>query len=417
MSSVQTCFTVLLPTTIARDEFAGFLVTCRGDFFRLTLACAPDAGRVDPTSVAVDPALENLLGPFKASLLARARDACNLDAFMIELSDLAASALRAEARDTSGLAPERAVPAAFYEMLIGELERVGWERLVDLDAEARRVTLQATDARGRRHELGLYLPPDFPQSPPELSADLPAPLVPRPSGRTFSLAGVVRQWEAKLEEYQGHWTHLDDLDANTWILEPEVPPEVQSQAKGQAGGAQAGGQVPRGALHRRLAVAPHASALFQLDPSRPHALPPTGLRFLGREATVAPLRARFNQAMTVQGTWDSSGDTTLRANLERCLGVTLPCPKRCLGAEDEDGHGFRAECAICYAYRLNPESADGAQGAIPETVCTNPKCSRSYHTLCLSEWLRALPSSSRSFETIFGQCPYCFVPISVRAGS
>ncbi len=154
--------------------------------------------------------------------------------------------------------------------------------------------------------------------------------------------------------------------------------------------------------------------------------------------------------------WDASGATSLRRNLEACLGLALPCPRRSGGAGDTEGGGeqdtadqdeddrggFRAPCAICYAYRLptptlDPSSSSGGAGGgggvgtssgggrgvdhaqdaslIPEIVCTNTRCNRSYHGPCLSEWLRGLPTATRSFNTLFGHCPYCFVPISVSA--
>ena len=116
--------------------------------------------------------------------------------------------------------------------------------------------------------------------------------------------------------------------------------------------------------------------------------------------------------------------------------MALPCPaksKSDSGGDDHDRHGFTAACAICYTYRLNAVGTTNANGhasstsssgnassgstpsnAIPEVVCSNARCSRSFHSSCLSEWLRGLPNASRSFETLFGHCPYCFEAISVK---
>lgn len=54
------------------------------------------------------------------------------------------------------------------------------------------------------------------------------------------------------------------------------------------------------------------------------------------------------------------------------------------------------------------------EGAIPDRVCDNVKCRRPYHPKCLFVWLQGLPTSRVSFDTIFGQCPYCSDPISVK---
>lgn len=67
---------------------------------------------------------------------------------------------------------------------------------------------------------------------------------------------------------------------------------------------------------------------------------------------------------------------------------------------------FSMECGICYVYRLEDK--------IPEACCENAKCGKPFHRTCLFEWLRAIPSSRQSFDTIFGQCPYCASPISTK---
>jgi len=64
------------------------------------------------------------------------------------------------------------------------------------------------------------------------------------------------------------------------------------------------------------------------------------------------------------------------------------------------------ECGICYSFRL--------ENNVPDKVCDNPKCAKPFHRQCLSEWLRAIPSSRTSFDTIFGECPYCTNQITCK---
>jgi len=83
------------------------------------------------------------------------------------------------------------------------------------------------------------------------------------------------------------------------------------------------------------------------------------------------------------------------------------------------------ECGICYSYRLpvaDKKEAPGAastgggeQGEMPDRMCDNAKCGRPYHRACLVEWLRAIPNTQQSFNTLFGKCPYCQSPITVDA--
>ncbi|KAI3362893.1 hypothetical protein L3Q82_001669 [Scortum barcoo] len=71
--------------------------------------------------------------------------------------------------------------------------------------------------------------------------------------------------------------------------------------------------------------------------------------------------------------------------------------------------GLSDECGICYSYRL--------EAAIPDQVCNDPRCGQPFHQACLYEWLRALPSSRQSFNIVFGECPYCSKPITVKMAS
>ena len=57
-----------------------------------------------------------------------------------------------------------------------------------------------------------------------------------------------------------------------------------------------------------------------------------------------------------------------------------------------------------------PSAAAGA--LLPDTSCES--CGQHFHAQCIGEWLQALPSSRRSFNVIFGNCPYCTAPISVN---
>lgn len=61
---------------------------------------------------------------------------------------------------------------------------------------------------------------------------------------------------------------------------------------------------------------------------------------------------------------------------------------------------------MCYTYKLGDE--------LPDKICEEPRCARPFHTSCLAEWLRSLQETRQSFDTLFGECPYCNTAISVR---
>lgn len=84
------------------------------------------------------------------------------------------------------------------------------------------LTLAATDAGGRRHELRLALPPGYPAAPPAPAADLPAAFELR-WGPGAGLAQALAQFEAALAQHQAAWDSLDDLDRHAWVIEPTAP--------------------------------------------------------------------------------------------------------------------------------------------------------------------------------------------------
>ncbi|XP_062422638.1 E3 ubiquitin-protein ligase FANCL [Pungitius pungitius] len=93
-------------------------------------------------------------------------------------------------------------------------------------------------------------------------------------------------------------------------------------------------------------------------------------------------------------------DSSVLHNLQDVLEIEFPSPAT------HDKSRFSTECGICYSYRL--------ESAVPDQVCNDPRCGQPFHQACLYEWLRALPSSRQSFYMVFGECPYCSKPITVK---
>ncbi|XP_052590600.1 E3 ubiquitin-protein ligase FANCL isoform X3 [Peromyscus californicus insignis] len=96
--------------------------------------------------------------------------------------------------------------------------------------------------------------------------------------------------------------------------------------------------------------------------------------------------------------WDP--ENSLLQNLKDVLEIDFPARTV---LEESD---FSMDCGICYARHLN--------GAIPDQVCDNPQCGQPFHQICLYEWLRGLSTSRQSFNVLFGECPYCSKPITLK---
>mmetsp|Transcript_16385 Transcript_16385/g.53374 ORF Transcript_16385/g.53374 Transcript_16385/m.53374 type:complete len:285 (+) Transcript_16385:80-934(+) len=269
-------------------------------------------------------------------------------------------------------------PAEFYDLLIREIDAVGWSSLVQLSPGLDEVALSVADAAGRAHTLRLRLPVSYPAQPPVPSAALPSPFELRwPSGEIPSLAGAVGQFRAALRWHQMLWDELDDLDAHAWVLEPKHP--------------------GRDETHRRIALGSHCSLQVRLHPSSPTALP--DLQFLGAERSLAPFRRNLNANLRL---WCSG--RRVRLNLEAVLEVEIPSRE---AADAADADDYSVECAICYEYELD--------GTVPDVACDG--CSKPFHRLCLVEWLQGLPTTQTSFNRLFGECVYCSKPITVEAGA
>ena len=300
--------------------------------------------------------------------------------------------------------------STFFTQIAEELTIIGWDNVRQVDDNFQQLELACPDSNGRTHIIRVDLPPDYPNSPPTCTLNVPdgemassSNAAPGP-GSSSSFAAVAnnnnnnnhsarrprtvpwlqgnqtlsavlshaRQW---LNEYNDFWTELDDFDSNTWILEPVRP--------------------SRSDVIRRIALRRHCSVEIRIKPDRPRDV--CSCTFIGPEHIVATLRDAFHSG---QRTWDSN--LKVRTNMEKILGQPFPSPAT------SNKSDFSVECGVCYAYRLEY----GGATVLPDTTCES--CGQHFHANCIGEWLQALPSTRRSFNVLFGSCPYCTKPLSVN---
>jgi E3 ubiquitin-protein ligase FANCL len=166
---------------------------------------------------------------------------------------------------------------------------------------------------------------------------------------------------------------LDDFDNNTHVIEPEYPFYSHTM--------------------RRISTGKHSSILIEIDPFKPREVPE--IQFLGSEQFVEPIKRKFLLEIS---NWNVH--LTPRENLVILLGIVFPMK------DLMDVESIEEECGVCYSYRLD--------GSLPDKVCENAKCAKCFHAACLCEWLRALSTTKTSFNTLYGQCPYCSDPITIK---
>lgn len=338
--------------------------------------------RTDCSLFLADDALKTLLGEHLDETKKRLAMAANAHAFLLELREIIERIANFPAGASSTPRIDSELPSReFYERLLREVASVGWER-INLHKSLRSLDIVVSDDAGRAHSVAVALKPDYPASAPACTAALPEPFHVE-WGTGASLDVIVTQFSRKLSDFQGLFRALDDIDANCYVLEPEHPSRADT--------------------FRRLALGRHCSVRLELDARAPVSAFPT-CRFLGPDAAVAPLRDRLNGFMHL---WNPDGGTLPRANLETVLGQALPPPKDSAGMDDDD---IAVECGICYAYRLT-------DGGVPDVACDREACAKPYHRPCLVEWLRALPDTRQSFDTLMGACVYCEHPIAVSVNA
>ena len=229
---------LLIPHADADGSLCGYLRVCERDFtIRIVPACPPTPVRLYGCR-----ALRSRLAGHRVALQQWLLSCTSPDEFLAELRGLLERLLRAQP------APAPLTTSSFYEQLIAELDGVGWSSLRNINPSFDRLELELLDKAHRAHVLHLSLPSDFPASPPRAEVALPAPFElqwPADQQR-FSVRGAMLQFEAALGRHQLLWDILDDLDAHTWVLEPQHP--------------------TRDCVVRRLAIGQHCS--LQLGPHR-----------------------------------------------------------------------------------------------------------------------------------------------------
>uniref|UniRef100_A0A7N6BVI5 RING-type domain-containing protein n=1 Tax=Anabas testudineus TaxID=64144 RepID=A0A7N6BVI5_ANATE len=248
-------------------------------------------------------------------------------------------------------------PPQYYSQLMSEMEALGWDKLLFIDTEFRTLRLKVEDSSGRQHILTIKLKSKHPAEAPECSADLPVPLA-----LTWTPQSTLQQLHSQfvlvLESLTEFWDVLDEIDSQTWILEPEKPSRADTM--------------------RRIAI---------------------GNEDACRLKSAQLILNRGSPGICLWSAGRNPNSSVLH-NLRDVLEITFPSPAT------HEKSDFSVDCGICYSYRL--------EAAIPDQVCNDPRCGQPFHQACLYEWLRALPSSRQSFNIVFGECPYCSKPITVK---
>ncbi|XP_068088521.1 E3 ubiquitin-protein ligase FANCL isoform X2 [Hyperolius riggenbachi] len=357
-------YPLLLPQTLSGRVYDGF-ITSQDKDFRLRVVL-PENLQLQNARIECSWQLRNILQGYQHIVKQRLQHSSDLPSFMVELKTLIDVALKNADSIEASPAPQ------YYSCLVKDIESLGWDKLIFVDSEFSTLRLKIEDSTAREHVINVKLGARYPYKAPDCCIDLPVPFSVSWTPQS-NLQDLYKQVLSTLESLKDFWDALDEIDKNTWVLEPEKP--------------------TRSATMRRIAIGNNVSITIDVDPRHTTMLPEC--YFLGADHVVQPLKEMLNTNIHL---WDPN--VGLLQNLKDVLEIDFP-PRS--NSEKSD---FSMDCGICYAYRLD--------SAIPDQVCDDPHCGQPFHQACLYEWLNSLPSSRQSFNIIYGECPYCSKPITLK---
>ncbi|XP_049640543.1 E3 ubiquitin-protein ligase FANCL [Suncus etruscus] len=372
-------FPLLVPQNWAKTVYEGF-ISAQGRDFHIKILLPEDL-QLKNARLLCSWQLRTILSGYHQIIQQRMQHSPDLLSFMMELKMVLEVALKNKQEFSILPTPQ------FYSSVTQEIEVLGWDKLVYVDSSFSTIKLKAVDDSGRQHLITLKLKPKYPAESPDCFVDFPVPfslswtpqVTDQPKLHTkiailpSSLISIHNQFSSALESLKAFWDVMDEIDEKTWVLEPEKP--------------------TRSAKARRIVLGHNASLNIEVDPRHPTMLPECC--FLGADHVTKPLGIKLSRNIHL---WDT--ENTVLQNLKDVLEIDFPA-RTVLEKSD-----FSMDCGICYAYQLD--------GAIPDQVCDNSQCGQPFHQICLYEWLRGLPTVRQSFNIIFGECPYCSKPITLK---
>ncbi|KAL8246968.1 hypothetical protein R6Q59_008184 [Mikania micrantha] len=303
-----------------------------------------------------------------------------------------------------------ALSASFSRAIYSEIEGIGWEHLGRLAEDLSFVTFRVVDKKERVHVLEILLDKSYPKCPPSVSADVPC-LFNLEWSMNSRLKDVVNQFRQHLEKLQPFWSTVEDIDQSLWVSDSAQLHRATSFRHINIG------SLFSMKLNTPLFISWYEKLFLFMDflftgndcsimlficVNEPRSLPEC--RFLGSDKDVNLLMDKWRRNCNK---W--SKDKLFAENLANLLEFQLPGPP---GIEE---NYKQTECGICYSQFLPVDDELGPKsGGRTDYTCENSTCSKSFHRVCLGDWLRSITTTRQSFDVMFGNCPYCSQPVAVK---
>ncbi|VFQ75369.1 unnamed protein product [Cuscuta campestris] len=275
-----------------------------------------------------------------------------------------------------------AASSSFYRKIYSEVEEIGWGNLVRLGEDLTSLSFRIIDRKGRTHMVGIKLDKAYPKSPPSVSVDVPSIFNLQWSPHS-KLSGVLDQFGQHLDKLQPFWSTMDEIDSSLRVCAPKQTRFASSQ--------------------RQIDIGNGCYIVLCIDPDDPKALPEC--RFIGPHSEVNVLVTTWRR-----NCWRWIRDKSFVENVKSLLKIHLP-----EHPNEPKSDQLCEECGICYAQNLPIDTELGVDsGCGTDITCKNNNCRKAFHRICLLDWLRSITTTRQSFDVLYGNCPYCSDPVSVK---
>ncbi|CAJ0639119.1 10746_t:CDS:2 [Entrophospora sp. SA101] len=199
-------FPLVLPLDRDCLSYQGFITIKKCEFFIKILLDKNNAPALRNAKIYGSPEFKQLIFGHDKILKQRLEQCYNINEFFIDLKDLLEHLMIKEKEEVMP-------PGIYYSSLLSELDKIGWDKLELLDPSLKSLVLRLNHSSGRQHKINITLPFSYPKSPLIIQAEIPSEIQ----------LNCIFDLNEEIEKFQEFWSMLDDVDQNTWILEPDKP--------------------------------------------------------------------------------------------------------------------------------------------------------------------------------------------------
>lgn len=258
------------------------------------------------------------------------------------------------------------LPPSYFRRVLEDIKKIGWNYISGIDPAFTYIEITLNDPKERKIVVRFSLDgTNYPNSKPKVDSNLPIPVNFDWNRNSSTLFDIIELYREKIQLLQRFWDQMDDLDNNTYVIEPAKP--------------------TLSCTYRRIVISQDIQIQIKVEPLK--LMFGNDIHFFGADSSCRQMRTKYRE--NIRRLWRP--DHSLRKNLETVLGVTLK--KR----DDTDFKDTDLECAYCFYQKLGSE--------LPEVFCE--QCKKKFHKSCLLDWFQTQSKVEHNRNAIYGSCPIC----------